>query len=63
MKCSVKQARLLAEMTQKQMAAMLGIHVQTYRNIEKKPTKATVLQAQKISEITHIPFDDIFFAS
>ena len=44
------------------MADFLGVHVQTYRKLEKDPSAATVEQARKISEITGIPYDQIFFA-
>ena len=58
---SVRQARRFSGKTQKEMAKSLGICVDTYRNIERHPNKATIWQAQKISEITKIPCDNIFF--
>jgi DNA-binding XRE family transcriptional regulator len=60
MKLTVKQARLLKEKTQRQMATDLGLHVDTYRKIERNPDAATVGQAKRISEITGIPYNDIF---
>ena len=59
---TVKQARLLANKTQAQMAEALKVHVQTYRKIELKPETATVKQAQIISEVTGLTLDQIFFA-
>lgn len=61
MKISVKQARILNDMTQSKMANELGIHVQTYRKIENNPDLATIEQAKMISDITMIPYDEIFF--
>lgn len=61
MKISVKQARILNDMTQSRMANELGIHVQTYRKIENNPDLATIEQAKMISDITMIPYDEIFF--
>lgn len=58
---SVKQARLLAEKTQEQLADSLNIHVQTYRKIEKDPGSATIRQAKQIAKITGIPLNEIFF--
>lgn len=60
---TVKQARLFAGKKQQEMADFLGIHVQTYRKLEKKPSTTSVEQAKKISEITGIPYDQIFFAN
>lgn len=59
---TVKQARMLAEKTQRQMAEMLGVCVDTYRSIELHPDTATVEQAKIISKVTGIPYDQIFFA-
>lgn len=58
---SIKQARLLADKTQEQLADSLNIHVQTYRKIEKDPGSATIRQAQQIAKITGIPLNEIFF--
>ena len=59
---SVKQARRLVGYTQVEMAEKLGVSRDTYRRIEAKPETATILQGQKIAEITVISFDSIFFA-
>lgn len=60
---TVKQARLLAEKTQEDMADILGIHVQTYRKLEQNPTEITIGQAQMIAEITGVSVNQIFFGS
>lgn len=59
---TVKQARLMKDLNQKQLANALGIHVQTYQKIEKNPKIATVEQAKKIAELTGFSVDQIFFA-
>jgi DNA-binding XRE family transcriptional regulator len=58
---TVKQARLISGRTQQDMADLLHVHRDTYRKIEERPDEATIKQAKKISEITGIPIDQIFF--
>lgn len=60
---TIKQARRLADKTQTEMAALLGISRDTYRKIEMYPEQATVAQARNISAITKIPVDQLFFAA
>ena len=62
MELTVKQARQFANKTQLQMAILLDVHVDTYRKIEKNPDAATICQAKKISKITGVPYDKIFFS-
>lgn len=62
MELTVKQARQFKDKTQRQMANLLDIHVDTYRKIERNPDFATVGQAKKISEIVGVPYDKIFFS-
>lgn len=61
LKFTLKQARLLKGMTQEQVAKELGIHVQTYRKMEKHPDDVTVGEAKKISAILEFSYDFIFF--
>lgn len=61
MKFSVEQARRFANKTQQEMAVLMGICRDTYRNIEHNPEDATIRQAKDISHITGIPIDQIFF--
>lgn len=61
MKYTVKQARMLAGFTQDEMAKKLNIHRDTYRNMEKHPEKISFLMGNKISNITQIPIEKIFF--
>ncbi len=63
MQYSVKQARLLANFTQSQVAQKLGVCEQTYRKIEKKPESATIKQAKELSCLFGVPYDNIIFCS
>lgn len=58
---TVKQARQYAGLTQAQMAEKLGISRSSYIWLEAHPDRTTVTQAKKISEVTGISFDDLFF--
>ena len=62
MNFTVKQARQYAGLTQIEMAQKLSISRDSYRKIEAEPDKTTVGMAMKISEVTSIPLDKIFFA-
>lgn len=63
MQFTVKQARVHSGMTQKQMAAQLGIDRSTYLRLEKDVSRATVGQVNKIAAITGIPVTDIFLGT
>lgn len=58
---SLREAREDAGLTQQKMADELGISRQTYLEIEKNPTKATVLQARRICEVLSRSYEYIFF--
>ena len=58
---TLKQARLLREKTQDELANLLGIHVQTYRKLEENPDEVTVGQAKKLAEELGFSYDTIFF--
>ena len=60
-KVTLPVARKIAEMTQKDMATALGVSESTVINWEKGRSEPTVIQAQKISEMTGIPLDCIIF--
>lgn len=60
---TLKQARLIKELTQDQMAEILGVHVQTYRKLEQNPDGVTVGQAKKICEKLMLDYNEIFFGS
>lgn len=61
LKFTLKQARLLKGLTQKEVAKKLGVHVQTYSNMERNPDDVTVGEAKLISEILGFSYDFIFF--
>lgn len=58
---TLKQARLLKELSQEHMASVLGVHVQTYRKLEENPGMVTINQAKLLSAELGISYDDIFF--
>lgn len=58
---TVKQARLLAGMTQAEISRELGVHVQTYAKYERDPDTMTIGRAKSFSATVRIPFDQIFF--
>lgn len=58
---SAKGARQLAGYTQTKMAAAMGVHMQTYRKLEREPSKMTVEQAIKFCAIVKRSFATIFF--
>jgi len=61
MKFTVKQARLLAGLTQKEVAQMLKMHVQTYMKLEKNPELMSIKTAKEFSRIVGRNFEEIFF--
>ena len=60
---NLRQARRIRDKTQDEMAALLNVHVQTYRKIEENPDLATVEQAKKIAQYLNLPYNEIFFDS
>ena len=62
MEMSIRQARRSKEISQKEMADTLHIHVQTYRKIEENPETATIAQARKIAEKLSMSYNDLIFA-
>ncbi len=59
---TLKQARLVSELTQKDMAEYLEICEDTYRKLERNPGIVTIEQAKKISDKLNVSYNDIFFA-
>ncbi len=60
MPITLRQARRIADLTQKQMADILGMAINTYRKLEEDPSKATIEQAKKVSVATGFPVEQIF---
>lgn len=60
-KLTIKQHRMLRDLTQNEMAERLGIHYSTYRNWETEPSKISIKYAKDIAIIFGVSIDDIFF--
>ena len=63
MAMTLKQARRHREKTQKEMADLLKVHLQTYRKIERTPEVATVQQAKEMAAYLDVSYNDIFFGA
>lgn len=63
MALSLKQARLLADLTQKEMAARLGVHRQTYMKWEHNADEMPIGKAKQFAKIVGRDIDEIFFHS
>ena len=61
MKLTIKQIRAGKNLTQRQMAELLGVHRDTYLKMEKYPEKISLKMAKRIAEISGYDFDNIFF--
>lgn len=62
MQVTMKQARVGANLTQKNVADELGVHVQTYMRMESHPEDVTIKQGLLFAKIVGLNFEDIFFA-
>lgn len=62
MTLSVKQARLLSDLTQQAIAEKLGVHRQTYMRWELNPDEMPVGKAKEFSTIVKRNVDEIFFS-
>lgn len=60
-KVTLPVARKIAGLTQKDLGFAVGVSESTVINWEKGRSEPTVIQAQKISELTGIPLDCIIF--
>lgn len=63
MKLTLKQWRGVRELSQKEMSERLGVHINAYQKMEKKPESIKVRNALRIAEIFNVPIDDISFAT
>ncbi|WP_088832678.1 helix-turn-helix transcriptional regulator [Paenibacillus tyrfis] len=61
MELTMKKARMLAELTQKDVAEMLGVHVHTYTKWERNPDEISIGTAKQFSRIVNVDFEEIFF--
>lgn len=58
-KLTVKQHRLIREISQEEMAEKVGVHVQTYRAWEENPEKISIAKAKKIAAAFNISINEI----
>lgn len=61
MSLSIKQARLLSEKSQSEVAEKMGICVQTYRKLEENPQKMTMAQAKLFCAAVDREIDELIF--
>lgn len=61
MKLTLEEWRRVKNISQNQMADLLGIHVNTYRAWEEDPEKIRLSKAVLIAEKLDISMDDILF--
>lgn len=59
MKLTMREWRRLKEISQEKMAVMLGIHVNTYRAWEEKPSEIKISSAMKVADLLGITLDDL----
>ena len=58
---TVRAWRRAKEISQGDMAEMLGVHVNTYQNWESEPDKISINNAKRIAGIFGVSLDDILF--
>lgn len=61
MKLTIKEWRRVKEISQEQMANLIGVHINTYRAWEENPGEMRLSKAALIAEKLEIPLDDILF--
>lgn len=60
-KMTFRQIRLAKEISQESMAKQLGVHVNTYSEWEKDPTKITLINATRICNVLGVNPDFVIF--
>ncbi len=61
-KFTIRQHRMLREISQEEMANKLNISYNTYRNWEEEPAKISIKKAMEIADIFKVSINDIFFS-
>ncbi len=59
----LKIARLRAGYKQQEVADLMGVHVQTYSNMEKHPDSMSIKDAKRFAEIVGVSVENLFFTS
>lgn len=57
---TMKQARVGVDLTQREVAERLGVHVQSYIKYEKDPDTMTLKNAKRFADIVGVDFDTLF---
>ena len=60
---SLKSARVNANLTQKELGQILGVHENTIAKWENNPAEMSIRNAEKICKALKINLSDIFFGS
>ena len=60
---TIKQARVGANLTQQEVADLMGVHVQTFARMEKHPEDMTMKEASSFSAIGRVPIEELIFLS
>lgn len=58
---TLREWRLMREISQKEMAKRCGVNVNTYAKWESKPNKIAIGQAYNIANILKVAINDISF--
>lgn len=58
---TIKQARIGADLTQQEVADLMGVHVQTFARMEKHPEDMTMKEASRFSDVVKVPIEDLIF--
>ena len=61
MKLTIKEWRRAKEISQEQMADLIGVHINTYRAWEDNPEDIRIGKAVLIADKLGIPLEDILF--
>lgn len=56
-----REARLMREISQEEMARRIGVSRSTYIKLEEHPENMTIMQGTKFADAVNIAFDNIIF--
>ncbi|MGB8454690.1 MAG: helix-turn-helix transcriptional regulator [Anaerocolumna sp.] len=59
-KCNLKKYRQLADLTQEELAAMVGVRRETILRLEAAKYNPSLKLAIDISQAVHVPIEEIF---
>lgn len=58
---TLRDYRMLNNLTMEEMGEYLGVHAQTYATLEKNPERVTIKQAKLLTLKFGVTINDIFF--